>query len=123
MLTFHKAPLEVEGFGYMQETSEEDKALSIKVLFESSFSKEIQITLNKEATMKEHSAPKPISVEVFSGHITFSVGKREYEMPAGSIIALAGGVPHSLYAHEKSIVRLSLHHHDTLERVKGVAGV
>jgi len=97
----------------------EDKP-AIKVLVETSVSKEIRIAMQTGQFMKEHKAPFPIIVQVIQGSINFGVEGEELNLKTGDLIGLEANVPHDLLAIEKSIVRLSLSKLDTIERVKNV---
>jgi quercetin dioxygenase-like cupin family protein len=97
-----------------------DKAVVITPMLNSSFGKEIRIAFKQGQVMKEHQTKFPITVMTLRGCITFSVGSEKHILHAGSVIALEGNVMHELKATEESVVRLSLHKSDTVERVLGV---
>ena len=90
---------------------------AIKVLFETSFTKEIRIAMKPGQTMKEHQTPHPIVVEMVEGTIDFGVNGEVFHLKRGDLIALEGKVPHDLKATEKSIVRLTLTKSDESGRV------
>jgi quercetin dioxygenase-like cupin family protein len=94
---------------------------AIKVLLETSYSKEIRILLKADQVMKEHKTSFPIIVEIVSGEIFFTVNSEKRNLKQGDLIALEGNVPHSLEAQEDSIIRLSLTKSDSTERVQKVA--
>ena len=98
-----------------------DEKVSIKVILESSFSKEIRIMFKQGQVMKEHTAPYPIVVHVLDGEIDFGISGDIHNLKKGGVITLQGNVPHDLKAKEDSIVRLSLSKLDTSERVASVA--
>ena len=54
------------------------------------------------------------------GSITFTVADAEYILNNGDIIALEGNIMHELKATQDSIVWLSLHKGDSIERVKSL---
>lgn len=99
-----------------------DNKPAIKVLLETDAGKEIRIVFKKGQVMKEHKTPFPIVVEIFEGEINFGVNGEVHTLPKGSLIALAGLIPHDLQATEDSIVRLSLNKADSAQRVKDVVG-
>ena len=70
--------------------------------------------------MKEHKTKFPIAVMTLRGSIEFTVGDKMFLLNAGDVITLEGNVMHELKAREESVVRLSLHKGDTVDRVKGV---
>lgn len=94
---------------------------TIKVLFETSFTKEIRIALKKGQEMKEHKTPFPIVINIVEGIIDFGLPNERKQLKKGDLIALDGNVPHDLVAVEESIVRLTLTMRDTSDRVKNVA--
>ncbi|MGQ4002820.1 cupin domain-containing protein [Francisellaceae bacterium CB300] len=94
--------------------------VSIRKLIETLITKEIQISLPKDITMKEHSAPQPITVMLVAGDLDFYVDDEKFHLNVGDLIYLEAHVKHSLYAIENSIVRLSLAKADSIERVAEV---
>lgn len=97
----------------------EEKPL-IKVLFETEFTKEIRIAMQKGTSMREHKTKFPIVVELSEGDIDFGVQGETIHLKKGSLIALDGNVPHDLKAKENSIIRLTLTKFDNAERVKSI---
>lgn len=93
---------------------------NVTLILESEVSKEIRIAMKKGQTMKEHKTAFPIVVHILSGKISFEVEAEKYELEKGAILSLKPNVPHSLFAQEDSIVRLSLAKQDTVFRVKSV---
>lgn len=94
---------------------------NITVLMETAFSKEIRIVFDENQFMKEHKAPFPIIVEIFSGEIVFGVHGKTHTLKSGDLITLDALVPHDLKATKKSIVRLTLAKQDHVNRVKEAA--
>lgn len=82
--------------------------------------KEIRISMQSGAEMKEHSAPGDIMVQVLSGEIEFSVEAQVFNLKSLDMITLKANVPHSLKALKDSIIRLSLSKNDNVSRVFGV---
>jgi len=97
-----------------------DDAVVINSVLESSFGKEIRIAFKEGQVMKEHKTKFPITVMTLQGSIAFMVGDEEYILNDGDIIALEGNVMHELKAAQDSIVWLSLHKGDSVERVKSL---
>lgn len=92
----------------------------VKVLFETSFTKEIRITMKKGQEMKEHKTSFPIVVELLEGEIVFGVEKQNHTIKKGGILALGSNIPHNLIASEDSTIRLTLSKSDSCDRVENV---
>lgn len=103
------------------DTQEFDK-VKITQIVENSHSKEIQIILPKDKSLKDHKAPNDIVVQVLKGCVDFGIKDngvvvlKELES-----IALPANIVHNLVATQDSIIRLSLAKADTKDRVDGVA--
>jgi quercetin dioxygenase-like cupin family protein len=97
-----------------------DESVVITPLLSSDFGKEIRIAFKEGQVMKEHKTKFPITVMTLRGSIEFGVGEETYILNEGEVIALEGNVMHELKALKESVIRLSLHKGDTIERVKGV---
>ncbi len=97
------------------------KSVVIKALIVSDFGREIRITFKKDQVMKEHKTQYPITVMTLEGSIEFSIGKEKTILNSGDIIAVDGDIMHQLKALKQSVVKLSLHKNDTVERVEKVA--
>lgn len=97
-----------------------DNKVVVKVLLETSFSKEIRILLKKGQVMKEHKAPFPIIVHILAGEIAFGVEGKVHDLKQGTMLTLESNIPHNLTAKADSIVRLTLSRQDTADRVKDV---
>ncbi|MDQ7047025.1 MAG: cupin [Sulfurovum sp.] len=97
-----------------------DDSVVITPMLDSDFGKEIRIAFQTGQVMNEHKTKFPITVMTLKGCIEFSVGGEMFVLNEGNIIALEGNVIHELKATQQSVVRLSLHKGDTVERVKSV---
>ena len=98
----------------------DDDKIRITSVLETGSSKEIRIALKAGQEMREHNAPRPIVVELFRGKVDFFVHGEKLELEEGALVALAAKVPHSLLALEDSVVRLTLHKADSVQRVGNV---
>ena len=92
----------------------------IKVLFETSFTKEIRIAMHKGTQMKKHKTSYPIVVEIVDGNIDFGVENEVLNLQKGNLISLESSVPHDLKANEDSVIRLTLTKNDETSRVQKV---
>ena len=63
----------------------------------------ILVALNPEAELKKHTAAGPISVQVIAGSISFHTDQDSKNLVVGQILTLEAGVPHSVYAKQRSI--------------------
>lgn len=104
----------------LKDVSFDESNPKIDVLFQTEHTKEIRIALGEHQAMKEHKTPFPIVVEVVSGAIDFGVQGEKHKMGAGDLISLEGNIPHDLFAHEPSVIRLSLSKLDSVERVRNI---
>ncbi len=100
--------------------SYQDDKPAISVLYETETSKEIRILFRKGQQMQQHQTPYPISVYIVEGTLDFGVANQVYHLEKGSLVSLEGNVPHDLKAQSDCIVRLSLTHQDSSQRVKNV---
>ena len=67
------------------------------------------LTIMKANTrIHEHSAAGSISVQTISGHIRMHVEGREFDLPAGHLLALEAAVPHDVEALEDSAFVLTV---------------
>ena len=100
----------------------DENRVKTAVILETSFSKEIRITMKSGQIMKEHKAPFPIAIHVLKGCIDLGVSGIKHTMTMASIISLESNIPHDLTAKEDSVIRLTLSKKDNVERVESVAG-
>jgi quercetin dioxygenase-like cupin family protein len=110
----------MESVNIYQDLEYKDNKPAIKVLFETSFTKEIRIVMRTGTVMKKHKTAFPIVIEIVEGKIDFGVHDGVLNLKKGDLLALEGGVPHDLNAIEDSIIRLTLTKSDQADRVKNV---
>lgn len=113
--------MQMQTASLLEKLEYKDKRPAINVLFESATSKEIRIVFKKGQIMAEHQTSYPITVEIFEGEIEFGVKGEKFFLKKGDLVALEANVPHDLFAHNDSIVRLTLAKGDLVQRVVGVA--
>ena len=104
---------------YEELTYEENKP-AIKVMLETSFTKEIRIALKGGQIMKEHKTSFPIVVQIIEGKLDFGVNGKVLNLQKGDLLALEASVPHDLKAIDDCIVRLTLTKSDEANRVRYV---
>lgn len=89
----------------------------IDLMLETSTSKEIRICMDQGNLMHEHTAPGAITIMVLEGAVVIASDERRFILHQGDMLFFDANVPHSLEALARSVVRLSLAKHDTIERV------
>lgn len=65
-------------------------------------------SLRKGSALSTHTADGPLTVQVLSGHIEFSVGEKVFSLHKGELLALRAGVPHSLRAENRSAILITV---------------
>ena len=98
-----------------------DDKVAIKLIMETSFTKEIRILLKKGQEMKEHKTPYAIVIQLMEGSIDFGVNDEVTKLTKGDILTLEGNIPHNLIATADSMVRLTLSKMDGAARVAAAA--
>ncbi len=96
------------------------QALVVTTMAETSFCKQIRICMQKDAVMKEHNAPRGISITLLQGSIRIELEEKQYELTTGDTLVLEARVNHSLYAYANSIIQLTLSQDDSARRVFSV---
>lgn len=102
---------------FLHNVNYSDERVVIDTLINSPFGKEIRIAFQPGQIMKEHKTKYPITVSTVQGQIAFRVHGKTIQMGAGDTIALEGNIVHELEALQQSVVRLSLHQGDNVERI------
>ena len=97
-----------------------ENKVAVNVLLKTDYSSEVRILLKKDQLMKEHQAPFPIVIEIFDGSIQFGVNGESQILNRGAIISLDASVPHDLKGITDSIVRLTIHKQDTIDRINSI---
>lgn len=62
------------------------------------------------AVLKEHRAPGTITIHALTGRLRVTVSGTAHELPAGSLICLAPGIPHDVHALEQADMLLTVSH-------------
>lgn len=97
-----------------------EEKVAVNVLLKTDYSSEVRILLKKDQLMKEHKAPFPIVIEIFDGSIQFGVNGESQTLNRGNVISLDASVPHDLKGITDSVIRLTIHKQDTIERINAV---
>lgn len=82
----------------------DEKKFSPKVLMNRPGYRLVILNLRRGQSVPEHATQEMVTVYAISGHITFYEGPSPFELHAGAVLILDGGVPHKLEAHEDSIL-------------------
>jgi len=106
---------------FLSELDFDPNRIKIKLILETSFSKELRILFTENQVMKDHKTPFPIIIQVLDGKINLDVEGEIFSLNAGDIIQLEGNLMHNLTALKNSIVRLTISKFDEVERVMQVA--
>ena len=64
--------------------------------------------LRADEEMPEHKVNGPITVQCLQGALQFRTGTEDEELIAGSLLTLAGGVPHALLARRASLLLITV---------------
>lgn len=80
----------------------DDKKFLPKVLMNRPGYRLILLNLRAGQTVPEHATKEMVTVYALAGHVTFFEDKSPYELRAGQLLWIEGGVPHALNAHEDS---------------------
>jgi uncharacterized protein (DUF2249 family) len=79
-----------------------EKAFSPKTLINQPGYRLVLLNLRAGQSVPEHAAKEMVTVFAMSGHITFYENQTPFELRAGEVLWIDGGVPHRLDAHEDS---------------------
>jgi quercetin dioxygenase-like cupin family protein len=77
-------------------------------LLKTNFLRIVLIALHKGATLKKHTVPQMLSVQVLEGKMKFITDVQTIELLAGDVIALYDGIAHTVVATEETIFLLTL---------------
>ncbi len=69
----------------------------------------ILFAFDREGLLKEHQAEGEVLLHVLRGRLRVAADEETHEMGAGSVLALAPGMPHSVRALEPSDMLLTVH--------------
>lgn len=97
-----------------------DTTPQITKLLETPTSKEIRLCMAKGNSMKEHTAPYPITIMVLQGEVSIGSKDENIVLCDGEMVSFDAKVPHSLSALKESILRLALSKNDHISRIHTV---
>jgi uncharacterized protein (DUF2249 family) len=80
----------------------DDKRFSPRVLMNRPGYRLVLLNLRRGQGIPEHATKEMVTVYAISGHITFYEAQCPFELRAGEVLFIEGGVPHALQAHEDS---------------------
>lgn len=81
-----------------------EKNINTKPLYRTVGMQIMLVALEAQVELKKHTAPGPISVQVVKGTVAFRTDEGEHKLDSTQLLTLEAQVPHSIYAHERSIV-------------------
>ncbi|MFL6303861.1 MAG: cupin domain-containing protein, partial [Candidatus Sulfotelmatobacter sp.] len=80
----------------------DDKRFSPRVLMNRPGYRLVLLNLRRGQSIPEHATKEMVTVYAISGHITFYEAQSPFELRAGEVLFIEGGVPHAVQAHEDS---------------------
>lgn len=80
----------------------DDKKFFPKVLMNRPGYRLVLLNLHHGQCVPEHATLEMVTVYAIAGHITFYEGQSPFDLRAGEVLFIDGGVPHKLEAHEDS---------------------
>jgi len=108
----------MEVVSFLKEDNFSEKGVSIDVMIDNDFTKEIRLSFLKNQIMKKHKTKYPITLMCLQGQIKFSVKEEVFILNSGDMIALEGNITHELEAIDKSVAKLSLSKNDNMQRLE-----
>jgi len=66
----------------------------------------VRVCMASSAVWTEHTTPTRILVHVLRGSILFAEGGHQHRLSSGQLLALGGGIPHSIQAKQESDFQL-----------------
>ncbi len=66
------------------------------------------IGVNPGGSLHSHKADGPITVQVLEGEVEFAVGDSTRALPAGSLLALDGGITHAVHSAHGGVFLLTV---------------
>jgi quercetin dioxygenase-like cupin family protein len=66
------------------------------------------IGVNPGGSLHEHKADGPITVQVLEGEVEFTVGESTRALPAGTLLALDGGITHAVHSAHGGVFLLTV---------------
>lgn len=97
-----------DGQALVDATPMNAERLTVQQVFRGDGASVIRLAFQAGQVMREHSAPRPILVQVLEGHITFSIGDEALDLPRGAIVHVDARVMHEVTALEDSHLLLIL---------------
>lgn len=80
----------------------DDEKVFPKILINRPGYRLILLNLRRGQSVPEHATQETVTVYAVHGNITFYGGQTPYDLRAGEVLSIEGGVPHQLTAHEDS---------------------
>lgn len=80
----------------------DDERFNPRVLMNRPGYRLVLLNLRRGQSIPEHTTKEMVTVYAISGHITFYEAQSPFELCAGAVLFIEGGVPHALEAHEDS---------------------
>jgi quercetin dioxygenase-like cupin family protein len=68
----------------------------------------VLVTMRAGASLHEHTAPGPITIQALRGHFTVSVEDAQRDLPQGALVAIDASVRHAVTAREDGAFLLTI---------------
>lgn len=68
----------------------------------------VLITMLEGATLHDHSAPGPITIQAIRGHLSVTSEGMTYDLPTGTLIAIGPDIVHAVHAVEDGAFLLTI---------------
>lgn len=95
-----------------EELAVQPHATTSRALLDNEAARVVVFAFDTGEQLTEHTAAKPVVVQVIEGRVRFVVDGRAHELHPGDVVYLAPGAPHALEALEPARLSLVLIHRE-----------
>jgi quercetin dioxygenase-like cupin family protein len=105
VLGIYSLPEEIERF---RPDAEGESGRRAEGLIKTDGLRVVLVTMNKGASLNEHTAPGPITIHTLRGQMSVTVGDDKVTLAEGGLISIAAGIRHAVYALEAGAFLLTI---------------